>query len=174
MSSRVIGPALVGLALAVSPARAQPTGDGSALVRALGECRRLSDINARVTCYDAATAQLETAERSGEVVLIDRAQARAARRQAFGFNLPSLAVLNLGRGDEDPDRLNVVLERARRDADGRWVLHTSEGQVWRQIDSRSVLNEPQRGSKAEIRTAALGSFFMNIDGQRAIRVRREQ
>jgi hypothetical protein len=31
---------------------------------------------------------------------------------------------------------------------------------------------PKAGSKAEIRKASLGSYFVNIDGQRALRMRR--
>jgi hypothetical protein len=163
---------LAAAAVASAPA-AQPVADGSALVRALSDCRKLAADAARLACYDAAAARLESAERSGEVVVVAREQARAARRQAFGFNLPSLAMFNRGEPDEELDRISLVLESASPISDG-WLFRTREGQTWRQIDGRRLSADPRRGSKLEVRKAAMGSFFMNVDGQRAIRVRREQ
>ena len=165
-----LAPALA-LALAVQ-AHAQPTPPQEfPLGRALSECRAQTDPAPRLACYDAAAARLEAAERVGDVVVVDREQARAARRQAFGFQLPSLSIFDRAV-PEKIDRVGVTIARASQDGDGRWVLHTTDGQVWRQIDTRS-LPKPASGSVAEIRTAALGSFFIRIDG-RAMRARREQ
>ena len=158
---------------AAAPAVAQPVTDGSGLVRALSECRKLTDSAARLACYDAAAGRLEAAERSGEVVVVGREQARAARRQAFGFNLPSLAMFNRGEPDEDLDRISLTLESASQISDG-WLFRTREGQVWRQTDGRRLAADPRRGSRLEVRRAAMGGYFMNVDGQRAIRVRRDQ
>jgi hypothetical protein len=130
---------------------------------------------ARLACYDRVASELSAAERSGEVVVVNREQVRAARRQAFGFNLPSLDMFS-PRGDpaEAVDRAALVLARAYQDGAGKWVLQTQEGQVWRQMDTERLGRAPQAKSKVEIRRAAMGSYLMNIDGQRAIRVRREQ
>jgi hypothetical protein len=151
-----------------------PAPQGSALVRALAACRGMSDSVQRLACYDAAAGRLEAAERTGEVVVVDREQARAARRQAFGLSLPSLNILNRGVSDDELNRLSLVVDRASQAGDGKWIVRTQDGQVWRQIDTTKMPKEPRRGSKAEVRRAAVGSYFMNIDGQRALRVRREQ
>ena len=152
--------------------QAQPAPlQGSPLARALSECRSQTDPAPRLACYDAAAARLEAAERVGDVVVVDREQARAARRQAFGFQLPSLDIFDRAV-PEKIDRVVLTIAGASQDGDGRWVLRTTEGQVWRQIDTRN-LPKPSPGSAAEIRTAALGSFFIKIDG-RAMRARREQ
>jgi hypothetical protein len=165
-----------GLAVAAvlaGPALAQPTfPEGSALVRALADCRKLTDDAARLACYDAAAGRLESAERAGEVVVVDRAQARAARRQAFGFNLPSLNIFD--RSEPEVEEVTLTIARASRDGNGRWVLRTEDGQLWRQIDNKDLVPGPRAGSKAEVRRATLGSYFMNVDKERAIRVRREQ
>ena len=161
------------LAAAASAVSAQPATDGSALVRALADCRKLTADAARLACYDAAAGRLEAAERSGEVVVVDREQARAARRQAFGFNLPSLNIFNRGEAEDELDRITLTLESASAISDG-WLFRTREGQVWRQTDGRRLSADPRRGSKLEVRRAAMGGYFMNVDGQRAVRVRRDQ
>jgi hypothetical protein len=158
---------------AAAPVWAQPPADGSALVRALSACRTMTDSAARLACYDAAAGRLEAAERSGEVVVVDREQARAARRQAFGFNLPSLNIFNRGESEAELDRISLTLDSASPISDG-WLFRTREGQVWRQTDGRRLSADPRRGDKLEVRRAAMGGYFMNVGGQRAIRVRRDQ
>lgn len=164
--------ALVSMAGWAAHAQAPSAGDGP--VAGLAACRAITEDRARLACYDAAASRFAAAQTAGDVVVVDRATVRAARRQAFGFNLPSLDIF--GRSDREPriDRVQLVLSGASRAADGRLVIRTQDGQVWRQIDDHRVNRQPRSGSKADVRRAALGSFFMNIDGQRAIRVRREQ
>ena len=169
-------PAMMAVLLLAGAAHAQQPREaaGSALLKGLADCRGVADAAARLACFDQIASRLVAAEQAGEVVVVDRSEVRAARRQAFGFSLPSLDMF--ARGDRDPalDRVQLVLARATRLPDGAWLLRTSEGQVWRQTDDRKLSTSPRPGSKAEVRNAAMGSFFMNIDGQRAIRVRREQ
>jgi hypothetical protein len=47
-----------------------------------------------------------------------------------------------------------------------------DGARWTQTDSTRVNRTPKAGMKARIRRAAMGSFFVNIDGQLAIRMKR--
>lgn len=166
--------AVAGLLATAIPVLAQPAGQAAPL-RGLEACRSIETDAARLACYDRVAAKLTAAERSGEVVVVDREQVRAARRQAFGFNLPSLDLFGR-RGDavEAVDRAALVVARAYQDGDGKWVLRTEEGQVWRQTDTERLGRSPRAGSKAEVRRATMGSYLMNLDGQRAIRVRREQ
>lgn len=177
-SSILAAAAAAGLLAVPAPARAQSqagSANASTPLRALEGCRVLSADAARLACYDRVAAELTAAERSGEVVVVDREQVRAARRQAFGFNLPSLDLFGRrGATIEAVDRAALVLARAYQDADGKWVMRTQEGQVWRQTDTERLARAPRAGSKAEVRRATLGSYLMNVDGQRAIRVRREQ
>jgi hypothetical protein len=180
--TRLASLVLVGaLALPATGARAQtatsgsaPAADSAALLNSLSACRALREDAARLACFDAASSRLVAAEQSGEIVVVDRERVRTARRQAFGLSLPSLDVLRRDRPEEPIQEVTLVLAGGRQDASGKWVLRTEEGQVWRQIDDRRLFRAPARGAKAEVRRAALGSFFMNIDGQSAIRVRREQ
>ena len=46
------------------------------------------------------------------------------------------------------------------------------GARWVQIDAQVMRKNPERGNEIKIREAAMGSYFANINGQRAIRMRR--
>ena len=144
------------------------------VVKRLSECRQIADSAQRLACYDAAAAAIDAAEQSGDLVVVDRGQVRAAKRSLFGFDTSALNIFDRGDQPEVVDDVTLTVERAYRGEGGKWVLVMSDGQVWRQIDSEPMGTAPRRGSKAEVRRAALGSYFMNIDGQRAIRARREK
>lgn len=146
----------------------------AAQLQAVVDCRKLADPAERLACYDAATATLDAAEKSGDVVVVDRAQVREARRAAFGFNFQMPAFMT--PRDEKPeeiDRITATVASARQDATGKWVIKLTDGAVWRQIDTKRIFRDPRAGSTVEIRTAAMGSFFMKVDGQMQIRVHRD-
>jgi hypothetical protein len=103
---------------------------------------------------------------------MDREQTRTARRQAFGFNLPSLSIFDRGEQPETVDRVAAVVKAAYQGGDGKWTVELEDGAVWAQTDNEPVARNPRPGSRAEIRKASMGSFFMNLDGQRAVRARR--
>ena len=149
------------------------------VLQAVVDCRPMTDAAARLACYDAAAARLDEAEASGQVVIVDKEQARQVRREVFGLQLPSLDIFGRaaktpGAAPEEVDRIVETVKSASRQADGRWVLELETGAVWRQIDASELANDPHPGSKVDIRNAALGSFFMKVDGQPAIRVHRDR
>ena len=144
-----------------------------AVVQSLLDCRKLADDAQRLACFDRASAAVEQATASGDLVSIDREQRKAARRQAFGFTLPSLSFLERG---EKSGELNHIVAQARsafRDGDGKWVVQLDDGSVWRQTEVQDLGREPHAGSKVEIGRGMLGSFFMTIDGQGAGKAKRE-
>ena len=149
-----------------------PTGRAAQL-QAVVDCRKLGDPAERLSCYDAAAATLDAAEKAGEVVVVDRAQVREARRAAFGFNFQMPAFMTRDAQPDELDRISATVDSARMDASGKWVIKLTGGAVWRQIDTKRMLRDPHNGSTVEIRTAALGSYFMKVDGQMQIRVRRD-
>lgn len=148
------------------PGRAAP-------LQAVVDCRKLPDPTERLACYDAATATLDAAEKAGDVVVVDRAQVREARRAAFGFDFKMPAFMTAGEKPEEMDRLTATVDSARMGADGKWVIKLTDGAVWRQIDTKRMFKDPKHGSTVEIRTATMGSFFMKVDGQMQIRVHRD-
>lgn len=166
--------ALGAAAAAQAQARNTPDMDRAAALKQLSACREIPDEARRLACYDQAAAAIDTAERSGELVVMDRGQVREAKRSLFGFDVSGLNVFERGDRPEQVDNVSLVIERAYRVEGGKWVLVMTDGQVWRQVDNEPVNTAPKKGSKADIRRAALGSYFLNIDGQRAIRARREK
>lgn len=139
----------------------------------LMQCRSLPDGDARLTCYDAAADALASAERGGEVVVIERGQIRAARRQLFGFNSPALSGLLEPDGEfERIDGIESTLVRASQ-SDGRWTFALADGSEWRQIDSGRIRFDNRAGEAVRVRRAALGSFQLVVSGSRAVRVRRQ-
>lgn len=151
-----------------------PAENRSNLLSALSDCRNLADNAVRLACYDRTAAALDQGEKAGEVVVIDRAQVQAARRDLFGFNMPSLSGL-FGR-DAEENRLTSVettLTRAGQAPDGKWVFHLGDGSEWRQIDSMPVRFQNRAGAEVRVRNAALGSYLLTIGGSRAVRVRRQ-
>ncbi len=163
------------LALAAAGGAQAQSGDGgrAAALQALVDCRAMADDTARLACYDAAAAGLQEAEAKGEVIVLDRAQAEQARREAFGFSIPSFDLFNRG---ERPERLDhaafTVASADQAGFDGPWTIELDSGAVWRQIDHERLSRRPKPGMTVEVRSAAMGSYFMNVDGQRAIRVTR--
>lgn len=158
---------------------AQPLGR-TTVVQALTDCRKLTDDAARLACYDKAAGAFDQAEAKGDIVVVDREQATAVRRQAFGFTLPSLSLFDRPKGEgadkgqkaEPLDRVTATLARAYRQSGGRWVMELEDGAVWTQTDVEDLPRGAKTGSKVEIRKAAMGSYFVNVDGQRAIRASR--
>ena len=144
-----------------------------AAVQAVVDCRKIDDGAQRLACYDKAVAAMTAAEDKGDLVSLDRAQRQAARRQAFGFALPTLAFLDRGERTEELNRVTETVAQASTDVEGRWVLRMQDGAVWRQTDDAELSRKPHPGSVVVIKKALLGSFMMNIDGQPSIKAHRD-
>ena len=165
--------ALVICYTAVAPALAAgEPAQAPAAVKSAIDCRKIPEDKARLACYDGAIDALGQALNQGAVVAVDHSQVQAVRRQAFGFSLPSLALFDRGAKPEALDQLTAKVARAYQAADGAWVLELEDGAVWTQTDREPIDRDPHAGSVADIRKAALGSYFLKVDGQRAFRARR--
>ena len=143
------------------------------VVQTVLDCRKLEDGVQRLACYDKAVDSMAQAEARGDLVTVDREQRRAVRRQAFGFNLPSLAFFDRGEKAGEADRITAKVASASRDPFGHWVIKLDDGAVWRQTDQNYLSRDAHRGSTVEIRRGTLGSFLMSVDGQLAIKVHRD-
>lgn len=139
----------------------------------LVQCKEISDPAARLACYDERVGKLEQAAASGELVVSDRATVKEAQRGLFGFKLPSLKLF--GGGDDDKDEIKSiegVVASARTFGYGSWRITLQDGSVWEQIDDERPVFDPAKGDKVKIYKGALGTYKMNVSGQRAIKVRR--
>jgi hypothetical protein len=156
-------------------AAAQPKTEGrAAIVQGLVDCRKLSEDGARLACYDKAAADLDQAEAKGDIVVVDRDQARKVRRQAFGFSMPSISLFEKGETQEELENVAGVVAAARINGAGKWVIKLEDGAVWTQVDSNDLFKDPKPGMAVKIRQASMGSFLMVIDNMRAFRARRSE
>ena len=168
-------PSAIAALLLAAPAYAAPPvpaqDQGAEVVKAIGRCRALADGGQRLACYDRTAGALVEAQTAGDVVVVDRAQIKAVRRQAFGLRLPSIDLLPHTRGDAPLDHLDFKVAAASLGGSG-WVLSTDEGSQWVQTDGQELAEPPHAGSRLAVRSGALGSFFCKVDGQSAVRCRR--
>jgi hypothetical protein len=156
-------------------ASAQPKGEArSAMLQKLVDCRKLTEEAARLACYDQATAALDQAEAKGDIVIVDREQARKVRRQAFGFSMPSITLFERGETQEELENVSGVVAVARVNGAGKWVIKLEDGAVWTQVDNKELFKDPKPGMSVKIRQASLGSYLMTIDTMGAFRARRSE
>ena len=164
---------LVSIAGAAEAQQPAPQARPELLTR-LVDCRSIADGNQRLACYDTATSAFDSAEKQGDVVVIDREQVGVARRQLFGFQLPAMPDLfQRGVQPDTLDSIETTLTRAGQYGEGKWTFTLADGSVWRQIDSEPVRFRDRAGQAVRVRRAALGSFLLTVDGSRAVRVRRQ-
>ena len=164
---------LLGAATIAGPAMGAPKpGEAPAVLQSLLDCRTVTPDAARLACYDKAAAAVQSATTSGDLVSLDRQQRRAARRQAFGFSLPSFSFLDRGEKPGGLSHITATATSVGRNALGLWVVHLDDGSTWEQTESVELGRSPRAGSKVSISKGMLGSFFMTIDGEGAGRARR--
>lgn len=171
----------LGLLIAASAAGAaeKPPAPPPAVVQKLLDCRALTDAAQRLACLDAGTAALAAAVEKRDVVVADREQVKKARRSLFGITLPSFNLFGDGKDDDAKNDEDGVLQQieagitATRPGPGNnWRFVLDDGSVWVQTDGKIFPRDPRPGMKIRIRRAAVGTFFANVDGQIAVRVRR--
>lgn len=153
-------------------AQAKPEGRAAVLQRLL-DCKTKTDPTERLACYDAAAGAIDTAEQKGDIVVVDREQAQAARKQAFGLSLPTLDMFNKAAPTpEEANRVEDTVERAYRGGDGKWVFELTGGAVWQYYDAADLGRQPKKGSKVEVRKGGVGGYFLSVDGQSGARAKR--
>jgi hypothetical protein len=138
----------------------------------LVNCRAVADPTERLACYDAKVAAMDEAEKKDELVLADKASMKEARRGLFGFSIPKLKIFGNDGKEVEKFELVAKIDSAYQASPGKWTILLDDGARWVQIDSQVMRKNPERGNEIKIREAAMGSYFANINGQRAIRMRR--
>jgi hypothetical protein len=174
---RRAGAATVLIAALAAPAMAAPAP--TAEVRAkvfqdVVDCRKIADPTQRLACYDQAAGVLDQAEAKGDVVVVDREQARKVRRQAFGFSMPSITIFERGEKPEEVATAVTTVTSAHKALSGKWTVKLDDGSTWSQVDLAEIPLDPKAGDKVKIRKASMGSYLMTIANQREVRVHRDE
>ena len=167
----LIGLAVLGL-VAAAPAAAQkdmPKTATPKLFEQVVNCRTIQDSAQRLACYDRNVAALDTAQKSNELYVADKAAMKEARKGLFGFSLPKLKIF----GDEDLgdlDELETTIAGVSQGQRG-YIFTLPDGARWAQTDKK-YMDKPKIGSKIKIEKAVLGSYMASINKKPGVRVER--
>jgi hypothetical protein len=155
---------IVVVAFLAGPAIAKDPPKQSPLVGALEACRAITDPAQRLACYDKETGALLTAAQTGEVAVVDRAEARRARKSLFGFAMPNLPFFSGDKSaDEVSDTLESTVTKASGIGYGKFRITIAEGNaVWETTETYSTMREPRAGDKISIKRGTLGSYMLRI------------
>ena len=140
-------------------------------VQQLIACRSITDSAQRLACYDRQSDVLSNALARKEVVVIDKARATATKRSLFGFSIPDFGGLFGGAGDDVKEIASTVAKVAQ-DPWGAWVVTLSDGSTWAQQDDAPLGLGPEKGDKVVVHRGSFGAFFLRVNGQPGIRVKR--
>lgn len=171
--------AVVLVVLGAAPITARDRAAVSTAPKQIGElmaCRAITEGQARLACFDRQVAELDRATQSREVVIADREAVQSAKRGLFGFAAPVGRLLGFGGNDGEAELKEIQGKVAQvgRTRGGEVRLTLNDGGVWEQNDTRSFVLSPKPGNAVKITRGALGSFFVSVQGQRAIKMRRVQ
>ena len=134
-------------------------------------CRTIADDTERLACYDGNVGKLDEAQKKEEIIVTDKQSVQEAKRGLFGFNLPKLSIFGK-EGEEQLEELVTTIKSARQDRSGKWTFILEDGAKWQQIDTDGSSRQVKPGMEVRIRKASLGSYFVNVEGRRAIRMMR--
>jgi len=163
MKTRFLTPILfVAFTSAVSTSYAKDEITPPSPLSGLYECTVITDDTSRLACFDSKVAGIRQAEDNKELVAIDKESAKTLKKEAFGFNLPSLPKLGLpSLGIDDDEEVLTMAVKSLRKSGRDYVLVLENGQVWRQTGGR--FNYIPKGDLvATIKPASLGSYMLSI------------
>lgn len=142
--------------------------DGASdLLAELRQCREIAESDARLACYDRQAGILLSAEEAGDVRVVDREQARQARKGLFGFS--GVKVPFFDEGEEVDEIESTITEVGRVGRDG-WVIKIADGDaVWQITDPPMRFNPPRVGDTVTIRRGALTSYFIRVRTQLGVK-----
>ncbi len=163
------------------------TADTESPLAPMYACAEITEDTARLACYDEAVGKTREEESTGKFAVISRDDAEKIERDTFGFAMPSLPSFGFltstdqesdktdTKRDEDGKIEEIIVDVARVEEDpyGKLIVYLENGQEWRQIDSKSIfIGRSYKPSKATIKRAAFGSFFLTLENRKSVRAKR--
>jgi len=138
------------------------------------DCARIESATERLACYDVAFgAEADAKQRSADELAGDSAAAAAAASTTAQRSKPDEADFGFTKQktETEGESLTSTISGLSRDAYKRRVFELENGQVWRQIEYKSLSVDV--GDVAVIRHGSFSSYKLYIgDTKRWTRVRR--
>lgn len=141
----------------------------------LAQCRAITDDTARLACFDKESGVLITAANEGEVKVVNREEAKTMRKSLFGFSLPDIAIFgdDDDEAKQDVEKLSSTITKVTALPSGYWRVTIADGNaVWESTGKRRGMIAPKVGNKIEFEPAALGTYWMRVNGQLGVKARR--
>ncbi|WP_034922204.1 hypothetical protein [Erythrobacter sp. SD-21] len=159
--------AITALGLGTAPANAQEDED---YLKALRDCRLVEQDSARLACFDDAVQTVIEKQDSGEIRVVDKEDIRETRRGLFGFSMPKLGIF--GASDDEADEvLQSTITGLRRLRSDHWEIEIAAGSVWQATNTPRRF-KPETGASVELEQAAMGSYWLRVDGEMGVKARR--
>ena len=157
------------IAFLTFPAVAAAQNDEDQL-KALRDCRTIQDDAARLACFDTAVQVVIARQDSGEITVVDKEDIRETRRGLFGFSMPKLGIF--GSGDDEADQvMQSTITGLRQLRGDHWEIEIAEGSVWQATNTPRRF-KPETGDSVELERAAMGSYWLRVDGSLGVKARR--
>ena len=158
---------------AATAQRAKPTASTPEVVGKVVECRKVTDADARLRCYDGAVDGLTAAVAGGSIVVVDREDVRKTRRSLFGFTLPALPFFKGDNSQDDaPKEVDAIIKSVRILQNDKYIIELDSGAVWQTLQEASLQQTPRAGQKIKLKSGALGSYRVSVEGRPGIRAMR--
>lgn len=154
--------------IVAAPAHSEESKRGAPYLDELRACQAIEDDSTRLACFDKSVNAIVAATQSGEVQVVEKEQIEQTRRGMFGFTLPKLGLFG---GKEDIELMQSTITGVKG-IRGGWIITIEEGSVWQMNNVPSRLVPPKVGNSVEFKKAALGSYFIRIEGQTGVKGRR--
>ena len=150
------------------------TPPGETAFDGLKFCRTVADDAERLACFDRASANLIKADDAGDISVVDREQIEKTKRGLFGFSLPKLGIFADKDGTEQRiDKLNSTITAITAVGRRDYLITIAEGSRWR-VSAPPRRFRPEVGDPIELERAALGSFWLRVDGAPGVKGRRTE
>ena len=167
--------ALTALAAASASAAKPDAIVKSPLVGDVQQCRRITQGDARLACYDRTVGALLAADARGDITVVDRQGLREARRSLFGFSIPKLPFFSSSKDkdvQDEPKTLVSTLAGFRDLGNGYYRFSIKDPEsTWESVEAGNVF-DTKPGDKVTFNRAAFGSYFVQIGQQQWFRAHR--
>ncbi|WP_271299093.1 hypothetical protein [Sphingomonas sp. CV7422] len=151
-------------------AMASDPAPGRDLLQKMSDCRTIKIDAERLACYDRTVVAIDDAKTKKDFVVLERGEVQKAKRDLFGFSLPSIRLFGDGQADEPLKQLVGVLQTTTGLPGGLMRFTLQGAGMWETTEATMV--GLRQGDTVTIKAGSLGSYVATAPGRRSVRVRR--